>query len=99
MLDYIYCNIQVYILYVINENNTIHYVIYDNISLHSITQSFVFSMRCYITRAFCLLYLVHILFDDGILLVYYIAKYILFNYFRFRLPDGAINIMLISGLR
>ena len=50
-------------------------------------KAFVFSMRCYITLAFCLLYLVYILFDDAILLVYYIAKYILFNYFRFRLPD------------
>ena len=55
MLDFIDCNIQAHILYVINANNTIIilYVIYDNISLHSITQSFLlFSMRCYITRAF-----------------------------------------------
>ena len=28
MLDYINCNIQAYILYVINANNTIHYIGY-----------------------------------------------------------------------
>ena len=52
--DYIGCNIQAYILYVINADNTILYytLIYNNISLHSITQSLCFSMRHYITRAF-----------------------------------------------
>ena len=56
---------------------------YDNISLHSITQSLCFYMRHYITKAFfsvrCSSYT---LFDAKcILLVYYVAKYIVFNYF------------------
>ena len=52
MLDYASCVI--FTLYVIcdkcKQYYTILYVIYDNISLHIITQSFfVFSMRHYIT--------------------------------------------------
>ena len=47
MLDYVDCNMPAYMLYVINADNTILfytilYVIYDNISLHSITQSLCF---------------------------------------------------------
>ena len=54
---------------------------YDNISLYSIT--LLFSMRHYITKSFfsvcCSSYTS---FDvKCILLVYYIAKYIVFNYF------------------
>ena len=78
---------------------TILYIMYDNISLRSIAQSFCcFSMRRYIIRAFLsgLLQLVYILFDDGILLVNYITKCIVINYFYFRLPDGAITISCSS---
>ena len=50
MLDYIDCNIQAYILYVINANNTMLYMII--LVCTSLREAFCFSMRHYITRAF-----------------------------------------------
>ena len=54
MLDYIGCNIQAYILYVINaDNNILYYTLYIIILVcTALHKAFVFSMRHYITRAF-----------------------------------------------
>ena len=49
---------------------TILYVIYDNISLHSITQSLCFSMRHYIARAFSQFVVARIHFC--LMMVYYL---------------------------
>ena len=87
MLDYINCNIQAHILYVINANNTIqYYTLYMILLVYTaLHKAFVFFYEVFYHTSF--LFVVYILFDDGILLVYHIAKYILFNYFRFRLPE------------
>ena len=83
-------------LYVINVDNTILfytilYVIYDNISLHSITQRFCFSMRHYITKLVLSFVVARIyLFDVkciSLVYLYYIVKYIVFYYLISGLPD------------
>ena len=63
-------------------------------------KAFVFYEVLYHTRFFSQFVVARIHFvDDGILLVYYIAKYIVFNYFHFRLPGRAIATSCSSGLR
>ena len=83
MLDYIDCNIQAHILYVINADNTIlYYTLYIIILVYtSLHKAFCFFYEVLYHTSFfsvcCSSYT--FLFDDGILLVYYIAKYIVFN--------------------
>ena len=74
MLDYIQCNIQAYILYVINANNTIlFYMLYMIILVcTSLHKAFFFSMRHYITRAFSQYVVASIHFC---LMVYYLYIY------------------------
>ena len=102
MLDYIYCNIQAHILYVINANYTILYytilyytilyytilyytilyVIYDNISMHIITQSFLFFFYEVISHELFSQFVVATI-HFYLMIVYYLyttfAKYIVFN--------------------
>ena len=84
MLDYIQCNIQAYILYVINANNTIlFYMLYMIISVCiSLHNAFVFFYEAlYHTSFFSVSRSYYTFLFDGILLVYlyYTAKYIVFN--------------------
>ena len=90
MLDYVDCNIQAYILYVINADNALlFYKLYMIIlvctALHN---AFVFYEALYHKRFFSVCCSSYTLFDAKcILLVYYVAKYIVFNYFIPRLPE------------
>ena len=82
MLDYIDCNIQAHILYVINATILFYTLCIIILVCTALHKAFVFYEALYHEASFLvLLYLLYILFDDGILLVYlyYIAKYIVFN--------------------
>ena len=64
MLDYVDCNIQAHILYVINADNTIlYYTLYMIILVcAALHKAFVFSVRCYIIRAFFLSLLLELVY-------------------------------------
>ena len=75
MLDYVDCNIQAYILYNINANNTIlFYMLYMIILVCTLLhKAFCFSMRLYITRAFFSVYCSYYTFC--LMIVYYLYIY------------------------
>ena len=84
MLHYVDCNIQTYILYVINANSTILYytlymILFVCTSLH---KAFVFFYEALYHKSFFSVCCSSYTFCfDGILVVYlyYIAKYMVFN--------------------